>query len=452
MPERKDEQDIPSGAWQRSMKLGALPLSFAGRAAVGWGQRMVGGDADEIALRVIEKNADQLFAVLGELKGGAMKLGQALSVYEAAIPAEFAEPYQKALTKLQSQAPPLPAARVHRVLDEQFGRSWRQRFAHFDDTPAAAASIGQVHRATWSDGRDVAVKIQYPGADLAIEADLKQLDRFARLAPAIVPGLDTKALIKEIRDSVREELDYRKEADHQRAFHAEFADSDVVHVPAVVASAPKVIVSEWIEGERMSTLIHQTGITPDQQLERDRIARVTLELLYSSPARVGLMHGDPHPGNFMVLPDGRIGVIDFGSCAVLPNGIPRVLGQISRYAADGDADMAMNLLKRARFVVGDLSPEEVFAQLGGLIDPLREEEFHFRREWLAGHGERLATQTLSDREMLKTGRALNLPPEYMIVLRVTGGWTAIFCQLDCTIPARSIAMTWVPGFADPADG
>src|SRR3954467_14393153 len=140
---------------------------------------MAGRSADEVTADLQAKTAEQLFAVLGELKGGAMKFGQALSVFEAAVPPELAEPYREALTRLQTAAPPMPAARTHRVLAEQFGRGGRERFRAFDDTPAAAASIGQVHRAVWHDGRDVAVKVQYPGADEAVMADLRQLQRFS---------------------------------------------------------------------------------------------------------------------------------------------------------------------------------------------------------------------------------------------------------------------------------
>ncbi|MDT7743385.1 MAG: hypothetical protein QOE59_2463, partial [Actinomycetota bacterium] len=167
--------DIPRRTVQRSARLASLPLGFASRTAAGWGRRLAGGDAGEISADVARRGAEQLFAVLGELKGGAMKFGQALSVFEAAVPDELAEPYREALTRLQTAAPPMPAARTHRVLAEQFGRGWRDRFREFDDTPAASASIGQVHRAVWGDGREVAVKVQYPGAEEAIMADLRQL-------------------------------------------------------------------------------------------------------------------------------------------------------------------------------------------------------------------------------------------------------------------------------------
>jgi predicted unusual protein kinase regulating ubiquinone biosynthesis (AarF/ABC1/UbiB family) len=152
--------DIKRGGAARNAKLASIPVGFAGRAALGFGKRLTGKSKDEVNAELMEKAANQLFTVLGELKGGAMKVGQALSVMEAAIPEEFGEPYRDALTKLQKDAPPLPAEKVHRVLDAQLGTKWRQRFSDFNDTPVASASIGQVHKAVWSDGREVAVKTQ----------------------------------------------------------------------------------------------------------------------------------------------------------------------------------------------------------------------------------------------------------------------------------------------------
>ena len=182
--------DIKRGRAARNAKLASIPVGFAGRAALGFGKRLTGKSKDEVQAELMEKAANQLFTVLGELKGGAMKVGQALSVMEAAIPDEFGEPYREALTKLQKDAPPLPADKVHRVLDAQLGTKWRDRFSSFDDTPVASASIGQVHKAVWSDGRDVAVKIQYPGADEALRADLKTMQRMVGVVKQLSPGAD----------------------------------------------------------------------------------------------------------------------------------------------------------------------------------------------------------------------------------------------------------------------
>ena len=445
---RRQPRDIPQSAAARSAKLASLPLGFAGRAALGWGQKLVGADADAVSSKMLERNAEQMFAVRGQLKGGAMKLGQALSVYESMIPAEVAEPYQRALTKLQSQGPSLPADKVHTVLDEQLGRNWRKHFQYFDDTPAAAASIGQVHKGIWHDGREVAVKVQYPGADLALRADLKQLERFARLFTLVVPGLDAHGLIKEVRERMLEELDYRSEAEHQRHFGAVLDGDPDIRIPAVLASAPKVIVSEWLDGPPLSRLIQEPATGPSDQAERDRIADIMVHLMFSSPARLGLLHADPHPGNFLMLADGRIGVIDYGAVAVLPDGLPPVLGRILRYAADREADLMMTLLRDERFVTGDVPAEDVMRWLGSMADPLRVDEFHADRAWIAKQGARVAN--VESNAYKQTGRSLNLPAEHMLVARVCGGWMNILSQIDCTVRARAVAWEWVPSFADPS--
>ncbi|MET1071452.1 MAG: AarF/UbiB family protein, partial [Umezawaea sp.] len=182
--------EIPRKAVQRTAKLATLPIGVAGRVVGGWGKRLTGMSSEQVNADVTAKTAEQVFAVLGQLKGGAMKFGQALSVFEAAVPEEMAAPYREALTKLQTAAPPMPTRTVHRVLAEQLGSAWAKRFQDFTDEPAASASIGQVHKAVWHDGREVAVKVQYPGADEALNADLKQLLRFSRLVQAIMPGAE----------------------------------------------------------------------------------------------------------------------------------------------------------------------------------------------------------------------------------------------------------------------
>ena len=250
--------DIKRGSVARNAKLASLPVGFAGRAALGLGKRLTGSSRDEVNAELMEKAANQLFTVLGELKGGAMKVGQALSVMEAAVPEQYGEPYREALTKLQKDAPPLPAAKVHRVLDAQLGTKWRERFASFDDAPVASASIGQVHKAVWSDGREVAVKIQYPGADEALRADLKTMRRMVSVFRQLSPGADVQGVVDELIERTEMELDYRLEADNQRAFAKAYAGNAYFVVPAIVASAPKVVVAEWIDGIPLAQII-RTG-------------------------------------------------------------------------------------------------------------------------------------------------------------------------------------------------
>ncbi|HEV3360628.1 MAG TPA: AarF/ABC1/UbiB kinase family protein [Pseudonocardiaceae bacterium] len=433
--------DIPRKAAARTAKLASLPLGVAGRVVGGWGRRLVGQNADDVQADISARTAEQLFAVLGQLKGGAMKFGQALSVFEAAVPEQLAEPYREALTKLQTAAPPMPVRTVHRVLVEQLGTGWTKRFAEFDDEPAASASIGQVHRAVWHDGRDVAVKVQYPGADEALLSDLRQLQRFSRVFQAMVPGADIKPLLAELRDRMVEELDYRTEADHERAFAAALEGDKQMFVPKVVASAPKVMVTEWMTGTPLAKIIRE-GTVP----ERNEAGRLLAEFHFSSPARVGLLHADPHPGNFMLLDDGRLGVLDFGACARLPEGIPRTLGVMSRLAIEGKSDELLDLLRTEHFIRPDteLDGDDVLSYLAPFTEPLVPERFHFTRRWLRRQAWRVGDTRGND---FRTGRSLNLPPQYLLIHRVTLGATGILCQLDAEVPAREIVLRWQPGFA-----
>ncbi|TWF93309.1 ABC1 kinase family protein [Saccharopolyspora dendranthemae] len=434
--------DIPRQAAHRTAKLASLPLGVAGRVAAGWGRRLTGQDAAEINADVAAKTAEQLFAVLGQLKGGAMKFGQALSVFEAAVPDAMAGPYREALTKLQSAAPPMPVSSVHRVLSEQLGSSWRQRFESFDDEPAASASIGQVHRAVWHDGREVAVKVQYPGADEALRSDLRQLMRFSRLFQSLAPGAEVKPLLEELQERMVEELDYRIEAENQRTFAKVFSDDERVVVPAVIASAPKVVVTEWVTGKPFSKII-----ADGEQDERNLAGRLLAEFHFSTPAKVGLLHADPHPGNFMLLPDDQLCVIDFGAVSRVPDGLPPTFGKMIRLALEDRSTELLELLRSERFVQPDqeLPAEDVLAYLAPFVDPAREETFHFSRSWLQQQAERVSDLRGPD---FRTGRSLNLPPDYLLIHRVTLGATGILCQLDAEVATRDIIAEWQPGFAE----
>jgi len=414
----------------------------AGRVVGGWGKRMVGRDAAEIHAQLSARTAQQLFAVLGQLKGGAMKFGQALSVFEAAVPDDMAAPYREALTKLQAAAPPMDTRSTHRVLAEQLGRSWTRRFTEFDDEPAAAASIGQVHRAVWRDGREVAVKVQYPGADQALRSDLRQLQRFSRLFQAIVPGAEIKPLLEELTERMTEELDYRGEADNQRTFARAFADEESILIPRVVASAPKVMVTEWVDGIGLAAIIADGA----REL-RDRLGRLLAEFHFSAPSRAGLLHSDPHPGNFMLAEDGRLCAIDFGAVTRLPQGLPPTLGRMTRLAMDGRSDELLDLLRRERFVRPgtDVPAEDALAYLAPFVEPLRGDRFRFTRRWMQQQAIRIGDLRGQD---FRTGRSLNLPPQYLMIHRVTMGTTGILCQLDAELAVRDIVERWQPGFAE----
>ena len=433
--------DIPRRAVTRTAKLAALPLGFAGRAAMGLGKRVTGMAAEAISADVQQRTAEHLFSVLGQLKGGAMKFGQALSVFEAALPEELAGPCRTVLTRLQESAPPLPAATVHKVLASQLGSQWRDRFREFDETPAAAASIGQVHRAVWEDGRDVAVKVQYPGAGKALIADLNQLGRLASMFRMLQPGLDVKPLLVELRARITEELDYELEASAQAAFAAAYADDPEIYVPAVVASAPQLLVTEWVTGTPLSALIKE-----GEQDARDDAGRRIAVLHFSAPARAGLLHADPHPGNFRILPDGRLGVLDFGAVARLPEGHPEVVGRLTRLALAGDAHGVLDGLRDEGFVKPDIEvdAQAVLDYVRPMLDPIAEDEFRLTRGWLRAEAARIASPKSPAYAL---GRQLNLPPSYLLVHRVTLGSIGVLCQLEAKAPYRRILSEWLPGFA-----
>ncbi|MFD9791820.1 ABC1 kinase family protein [Streptomyces sp. NPDC059070] len=441
--------DLPRKAVTRTAKLAALPLGFAGRATWGLGKRIGGKSAELVGRELQQRTAEQLFKVLGELKGGAMKFGQAMSVFESALPEEVAGPYRAALTKLQEAAPPMPTRTVHAVLAERLGEQWRELFLEFEEKPAAAASIGQVHRAVWHDGREVAVKVQYPGAGEALLSDLTQLSRFARLLGPLIPGMDIKPLISELRDRVSEELDYALEAQAQREHAAEFADDPDVVVPNVVHQSDQVLVTEWIEGTPLSEVIADG--TPDQ---RDRAGQLLARFLFSGPARTGLLHADPHPGNFRLLPPekeggpARLGVLDFGTVDRLPGGLPRTIGDSLRMTLEGEAEAIYALLCEEGFVKESiaLDPDAVLDYLLPIIEPARVEEFTFTRAWMRGQAARIADPRSPAHQL---GKQLNLPPSYLLIHRVTLSTIGVLCQLDATVRLRDELEEWVPGFLPP---
>ncbi|MGW2486954.1 ABC1 kinase family protein [Streptomyces sp. NPDC001606] len=439
--------DLPRKAVTRTAKLAALPLGIAGRATWGLGKRIVGESAEIVGRELQQRTAEQLFKVLGELKGGAMKFGQALSVFESALPEEVAGPYRAALTKLQEAAPPMPTRTVHAVLAERLGADWRDLFEEFDEKPAAAASIGQVHRAVWHDGRAVAVKVQYPGAGEALLSDLNQLSRFARLLGPLIPGMDIKPLIAELKDRVAEELDYGLEAQAQAAHAEEFADDPDVVVPAVVHQCEQVLVTEWIDGVPLSEVI--SGGTEEQ---RDRAGQLLARFLFSGPARTGLLHADPHPGNFRLLPGGpagaedwRLGVLDFGTVDRLPGGLPAPIGVSLRMSLDGDANTVYELLCEEGFVKEsiELDPDAVLDYLLPIIEPAQVEQFTFTRSWMRSQAARIADPRSPAYQL---GKQLNLPPAYLLIHRVTLSTIGVLCQLGATVRLREELEEWLPGF------
>lgn len=431
--------DLPRKSVTRAAKLATLPIGLGARAAVGLGKRVGGRPAEVVTAELQAQTAAQLFKVLGGLKGGAMKFGQSMSMFEAALPEEVAGPYREMLTKLQETAPPMPQDSLDKTLATQLGPDWRDLFRQFEPKPRAAASIGQVHHAVWSDGREVAVKVQYPGAAKALMSDLNQLSRVARVSTGWIPGLDVAPILAELKGRMAEETDYRLEAAMQEQFAEAYADDPQYLLPQVIEATDQVIVSEWVEGRPLAQII-----ADGDQPERDLAASRYFEFLMGGPERAGLLHADPHPGNFRVLPDGRLGVLDFGAVNRLPDGLPPAMGELIGIAVAGDADGLVEGLREEGFVKSsiEVDPEAVLDYLGVFLEPLRASEFRFERDWLRGVFNRINDPRTS---RFTVGMQFNLPPQYVLIHRAWLGGVAVLCQIGGTVAAREIFDRCVPG-------
>jgi predicted unusual protein kinase regulating ubiquinone biosynthesis (AarF/ABC1/UbiB family) len=377
------------------------------------------------------------------LKGGALKLGQALSTFEAALPPEIAGPYRATLTRLQESAPPLPAATVHKVLASDLGPDWRTHFAEFGDEPAAAASIGQVHRAVWHDGRQVAVKIQYPGAGRALSNDFTQLSRVGRLFGVLMPGLEVRPMLEELRARVVEELDYRLEGESQQAFADAFAGDADIAIPQVLMATDHVLVSEWMDGTPLAEVI-----ACGTKEQRDTAGILLVRFLFSGPARAGLLHADPHPGNFRVLPDGRLGVLDFGAVDRLPDGLPLIFGRLLWLLHNnGEIEEVEEDLREHGFLRPGMTIDlgELHAFLAPLAEPSRGDTFAFSRDFMREEAARM-----TDIRTAGVARRFNLPPSYVLIHRVSTAGIGVLCQLECTGAFRAEVLRWVPGYGPAA--
>lgn len=278
--------------------------------------------------------ARQIVDMLGEMKGAAMKLGQLASFYEFGAPGEYTSTYQDALTMLQNAAPPMDPEASKRVIREEFGAPVHEVFAEFQDEAIAAASIGQVHRARLHTGESVAVKVQYPGVDEAVRADLRNVSALTKLSVAIAPNIDPKEIAKEVKDRVLEELDYRREAANQARFAELFDGHPYIVVPSVFEdySHKRVITQEFIEGRPFTEAFDLP------QSERDDIAECIFRFFYGSLNRFLIFSADPHPGNYRLLDDGRIAFLDFGLVRALDPGTHEELKEIALALISNDIE------------------------------------------------------------------------------------------------------------------
>jgi predicted unusual protein kinase regulating ubiquinone biosynthesis (AarF/ABC1/UbiB family) len=373
----RGDDSIPAGRIQRTAKVGQA-IGSSGARYAGTRARNVVRSSDDAAAQIDQRHletAEKMVDALGQLKGAAMKIGQLASFIDTEfLPPEYRELYQDKLASLRDTAPPMPWKKVRDVLEEEWDEPPEELFEDFEHEAAAAASIGQVHRATLPDGRKVAVKIQYPGVAKALRADMQNAGMIMRLAKALAPGLDAKAAAEELKTRVLEELDYEYEAQNQRTFARAYRGHPFIYVPDVVTrlSRSRVLVSEWVEGMGFE------DVKALPQSQRDRFGEIVYRFCFGSIYHLRHFNADAHPGNYVWTEDGRVAFLDFGMTKQL------------------DADQIELEIVAIRAVLDD-DPErlrEALADLGFLSKPKRVEA-----ERLMEHVKAVGGWYLEDRDV-----------------------------------------------------
>jgi predicted unusual protein kinase regulating ubiquinone biosynthesis (AarF/ABC1/UbiB family) len=340
--DKEPQGAIPTGWLQRGARLagqtGKSAFRFVGTRA----RSFAAPDrAGEFLEGFHQQTARQLVDMLGEMKGAAMKVGQLASFYEFAAPGEYLSTYRDALTMLQNSAPPMVPEASKSVIKEEFGASVEEVFATFEEEPVAAASIGQVHRATLHSGEVVAVKVQYPGVDEAVRSDLKNVSAMTKIAVAIAPNLDPKEVADEVKERVTEELDYRREASNQTKFAQLFADHPFIVIPKVFPDycRTRVLTQEFIDGQPFLSSMNW------DQAHKDDLAETIFRFFYGSLNRFHLFSADPHPGNYLLLDGGRVAFLDFGLVRAIDPGTLELLLELTQALIGDDKDRGREALE-----------------------------------------------------------------------------------------------------------
>src|SRR3954449_12052158 len=437
---RKDDS-IPAGRVQRTAKVGRA-IGSSGARYAGTRARNVVRSQDDAAAQIDKRHletAEKMVDALGQLKGAAMKIGQLASFIDTEfLPPEYRELYQDKLATLRDTAPPMPWKKVRGVLEEEWEEPPEDLFEDFEHDAAAAASIGQVHRATLPDGRKVAVKIQYPGVAKALRADMQNAGMIMRLAKALAPGLDAKAAAEELKARVLEELDYEYEAQNQRTFARAYRGHPFIYVPDVVTrlSRRRVLVTEWVDGESFE------AARSLPQEERDRIGEIIYRFYYGSIYHLQHFNADAHPGNYLLMDDGKVAFLDFGMTKQLDKEQIELEIAALDAAFEGDPERLRSALQDLGFLA---NPKRVDAErlmehvkaVGGWY--MEDRELTIDSELVMSV---ISASSDPRSEFFDVMRRENLPANEMMGRRMEAGVLAVLGQLHATRNWWRIGREW----------
>jgi predicted unusual protein kinase regulating ubiquinone biosynthesis (AarF/ABC1/UbiB family) len=439
----KRDKPMPTGRIRRTAKVGGLVGGQAARAYANKAANVARSEEGRRAAseRLQVQAAEQIVEVLGQMKGAAMKVGQVASFIDiSTFPPEARDRFQAKLAELRDSAPKVSFKEMRKVIEADYGEPIESVFAEFDETPVAAASIGQVYRARLDDGRQVAVKVQYPGVGSAVRADLQNLGLLLRAAKRVAPGLDPKAVAEEIRERMTEELDYEHEAQAQRAFSRTWRDHPFIVIPDVETSLSRehVLVTEWIEG----TGFEQVKLL--DQAERDRFGEIVFRFFFGSLYRHGHFSGDPHPGNYLLMADGRVAFLDFGMTKKIARTQIAAETALIKAALEGDAEEVHAGMAALGFFDRDdpeIEPDRVLAHVQALQGWYADDrDFRITRDYIA----RVMVDAGDPRsEYWDLMKRQTMPPEALLARRMEGLTLGVLGQLEATANWHRIMREWL---------